>query len=70
MKTLSKIFYIYSDAWVSVLMFAGFIVELACSFFVPTPVLYLTIPAAVFFGIVSVSMAQSVYVDAKKSNLI
>lgn len=51
-------------------MFAGFIVELVCSFFVPTPVLYLTIPATVFFGIAAMSMAQSVYVDEKKSNLI
>jgi hypothetical protein len=70
MKTLSKIFYIYSDASVAVLMFAGFIIELVCSFFVPAAVLYLTIPATVFFGIVAVSMARGVYIDAKKSSII
>ncbi len=70
MKTLSRIFYIYSNASVAVLMAVCCFVELVCSFFVPEFFQYLTIPAAAFFGIVSVSMARSVYVDAKKSNII
>lgn len=70
MKTLKKIFFIYTDASVALLMAAGFLIELVCSFFVPEIIQYLTIPAAAFFGIVSVSMAASVYKDAKKSNII
>lgn len=70
MKTLNRIFYIYSNASVALFMAVCFFVELVCSFFVPEFIQYLTIPAAAFFGIVSVSMARSIYIDAKKSNLI
>ena len=70
MKTLNRIFYIYSNASVAVLMAVCCFVELVCSFFVPEFFQYLTIPASVFFGVVSVSMALTVYRDAKKSNII
>jgi hypothetical protein len=70
MKTLNRIFYIYSDASVAVLMFAGALVEIVCSFFVPELLLYMTIPASVFFVFAGFSLSLSVYRDAKKSNII
>lgn len=70
MKTLNQIFYIYSNASVALLMAVGCLIELVCSFFVPEAIQYLTIPATVFFAVVSVSMALDVYRDAKKSNII
>ena len=69
-KALNTIFYIYSDASVAVMMFIGFLIEVGCTLALPEFFQYLTIPAAAFFGIVSVSMAWAVYVDAKKSNII
>ncbi len=70
MKTLNRIFYIYSNASVAALMFIGALIEIVCSFFVPDLLLYVTIPAAVFFVFAGFSLSVSVYRDAKKSNII
>jgi len=70
MKALKKIFRIYTDASVAVLMAAGCLIETVCTLALPSFFHILTIPAAAFFGIVSVCMAASVYKDAKKSNII
>ena len=70
MKTLNRIFYIYTNASVALLMAVCCLIELACSFFVPMAIQYLTIPATVFFAVVSFGMALDVYRDAKKSNII
>jgi hypothetical protein len=70
MKALKRIFYIYTNASVAVLMAICCLIELVCTFFVPEVIQYLTIPASVFFAVVSSSLALSVYRDAKKSNII
>ena len=51
-------------------MFIGALIEIVCSFFVPDLLLYMTIPATVFFIFAGVSLSVSVYRDAKKSNII
>jgi hypothetical protein len=51
-------------------MFAGALVEIVCSFFVHDLLLYMTIPASVFFIFAGFSLSLSVYRDAKKSNII
>ena len=74
MKRLSRIFRIYSEASIAVLMAAGCIVELLCAvglYLYNAPVLALcALVAACFFSLASSSFAVSVYRDAKRSNLI
>jgi len=74
MKTLSRLFRIYSEASIAVLMAAGCILELLCAvglYFYNAPVLALcAIVAACFFSLASSTFALSVYHDAKRSNLI
>ena len=74
MKTLSLLFRIYSEASIAVLMAAGCMVELLCAvglYLYNAPVLALcALVAACFFSLASSSFAVSVYIDAKRSNLI
>lgn len=74
MKKLSRIFRIYSNAPIAVLMAVGCIVELLCAvglYLYNAPVLALcALVAACFFSLASNAFAVSVYKDAKRSNLI
>jgi hypothetical protein len=77
MKTkLQKVFFIYSNASVSVLMYFGALVEFVCWLFLRTEgglgglVSYLAFYASLGFLTVASSLALSVYKDAKKSGVI
>jgi hypothetical protein len=77
MKTkLQKVFFIYSNASVSVLMYFGALVELICWLFLRTEgglgglVSYLAFYASIGFFAIGSSLALSVYNDAKKSGVI
>jgi hypothetical protein len=77
MKTkLQKVFFIYSNASVSVLMYFGALVELICWLFLRTEgglgglVSVLAFYASLGFLTVASSLALSVYKDAKKSGVI
>jgi hypothetical protein len=71
MKTLNTIFYVYSEASVAVMMMIGAVLELLCSFAIDIEVLkHLTLVASASFATVSVSLAVSVYRDAKRSGFI
>ena len=69
-KALNTIFYIYSDASVAVMMLIGFLIEVGCTLALPEFFHYLTIPAAAFFALTTVSLSVSVYRKAKKSGII
>lgn len=77
MKTkLEKVFFIYSNASVSVLMYFGAFVELVCWLFLRSEgglgglVSYLAFYASIGFFAIASSLALSVYKDAKKSGII
>lgn len=74
MKTISRLFRIYSEASIAVFMAVGCIVELLCAvglYLYNAPVLALcALVAACFFSLASSAFASSVYKDAKRSNLI
>lgn len=77
MKTkLEKVFFIYSNASVSVLMLVGAFVELVCWLFLRSEgglgglVSYLAFYASICFFAIASSLALSVYKDAKKSGII
>ena len=77
MKTkLEKVFFIYSNASVSVLMYFGAFVEFVCWFFLRGEgglgglVAPLAFCASIAFLTVASSLALSVYKDAKKSGII
>lgn len=73
-STLSRIFYIYSNASIAVLMGVGALVELICGlalqFAFNNPVYLLCYVATVFFTLVTGGMVLSIYRDAKRSGLI
>ena len=77
MKTkLEKVFFIYSNASVSVLMYFGALVEFVCWFFLKDEgglgghVSVIAFYASIAFLTVASSLALSVYKDAKKSGII
>jgi hypothetical protein len=77
MKTkLEKVFFIYSNASVSVLMYFGALVEFVCWFFLRGEgglgglVSHLAFYASIAFFTIASSLALSVYKDAKKSGII
>jgi hypothetical protein len=74
MKTISRLFRIYSEASIAVLMAVGCLIELLCSlglYSYNAPVLALcALVAAGFFAFAASAFASSVYRDAKRSNLI
>jgi hypothetical protein len=74
MKTISRLFRIYSEASIAVIMAVGCLIELLCAvglYFYNAPVLALcALVAACFFSLASNAFAVSVYKDAKRSNLI
>lgn len=77
MKTkLEKVFFIYSNASVSVLMFFCSLLEFVCFFFLKTEgglgglVSVLAFYASLGFLTIASSLAFSVYKDAKKSGVI
>jgi hypothetical protein len=61
MKKLDRIFYIYSEASVCVLMLAGAIIELACWAFLPAPINWLPAAAVVFFLAAAAQSALYIY---------
>ena len=61
MKKLDRIFYIYSEASVCVLMLAGAIIELACWVYLPEPISWLPAAAVVFFAAAAVHSALYIY---------
>jgi hypothetical protein len=61
MKKLDRIFYIYSEASVCVLMLAGAIIELACWAFLPAPINWLPAAASVFFLAAAAQSALYIY---------
>ena len=71
MKTLSTIFYIYSEAGLAVAMMIAALIELLCSFAMDIEVLkHFGLIASALFAVASVSMAVSVYRDAKRNGFI
>ena len=60
-EKLNRIFYIYSEASVFVLMLAGAIVELACWAYLPAPISWLAGAAVVFFSAAAASCAGYIY---------
>jgi len=77
MKTkLQSVFFIYSNASVSVLMYFGALVEFVCWFFLRGEgglgglVAPLAFVASICFFTIASSLAFSVYKDAKKSGII
>ena len=74
MKTLSRLFRIYSECTMAALMAIGCIVELLCAlglYLLNAPVLALcALVAASFFASAAFTFTACVYRDAKRSNLI
>ena len=60
-EKLNRIFYIYSEASVFVLMLAGAIIELACWAYLPAPFSWLAGAAVVFFSAAAASCAAYIY---------
>ena len=60
-EKLDRIFYIYSEASVFVLMLAGAIVELACWAYLPAPISWLAGAAVIFFTAAAASCAAYIY---------
>ena len=71
MQKLSKIFFIYSEASVAVMMVACAVIELLCSFYIDVEILkYLVLSGFTLFTMLSLSLIVSVYRDAKRSGII
>jgi hypothetical protein len=58
---LDRIFYIYSEASVCVLMLSGAIVELACWAYLPEPISWLPAAAVLFFMAAAVNSVLYIY---------
>jgi hypothetical protein len=74
MKTISRLFRIYSEASIAVIMAVGCLLELVCAFGLyahNNPALaFVVFVAAALFAIAANGFAGYVYIDAKRSNLI
>jgi hypothetical protein len=74
MKKISRLFRIYSECSMAVVMAVGCLLELVCAFGLyahNSPALAFTVfVAAGLFAIAANAFAGYVYIDAKRSNLI
>lgn len=71
MKTkLNKIFYIYTEASLSVFFAFGALLEFICYLFIPAPFSYIALAGAIWFSIVAFNMAAYVYRSAKRINIL
>jgi VIT1/CCC1 family predicted Fe2+/Mn2+ transporter len=70
MKTLNRIFYIWSEASVSVLFAVGALVELVCFVALPGVFAVIAACAAVAFALIAFFQGRYVYREAKRAGFI
>ena len=74
MKTLSRLFRIYSECSIAVLMAAGCLLELVCAYGLYAhnhhALAFAVFVVASLFAVAANAFAGYVYIDAKRSNLI
>lgn len=70
MKTLNRIFYIWSEASVCVLFAIGALMELVCFLALPSFWALIAGTAAICFALIALGQGRYVYREAKRAGLI